>query len=186
MLLTDSLRQYHRTLASLKNSPLTWQEPCSLLQWVLRAAPDFQRAHCLCNLSGSTVCFVVVEFTVRVFPDLTINHWLSLYRHAVPRASSSVCKISQSPSTATRSRMLFIPNSSFSIHAVKWPASQRCLRQSMHWRPAMTMFKPFSLSLERFKIPIVGRTSCGICRNRRSWTSKSRSLLRLARLAWIS
>ena len=24
------LRRYHRTLASLKNSPLTWQKPCSL------------------------------------------------------------------------------------------------------------------------------------------------------------
>ena len=61
------------------------------------AAPDFQRAHCLCNLSGNGVSFVVVDFTVRVFPDLTINHWLSLFGHAVPQASSSVCKKSQSP-----------------------------------------------------------------------------------------
>ena len=32
------------------------------------AVPDFQRAHCLCNLSGSGVSFVMVDFTVRVFP----------------------------------------------------------------------------------------------------------------------
>ena len=40
------------------------------------AAPDFQRAHCLCNLSRGGVSLVLVDFTVRVFPDLVINHWL--------------------------------------------------------------------------------------------------------------
>ena len=30
------------------------------------AAPDFQRAHCLGNLSGSAVCLDLVVFTVRV------------------------------------------------------------------------------------------------------------------------
>ena len=57
------------------------------------AAPDFQRAHCSCNLSGSGVSFVVDDFTVLVFPGLIINHWLSLCGHIQSlRASSSVCK----------------------------------------------------------------------------------------------
>ena len=33
------------------------------------AAPDFQRVHCLCNLSGCGVNFVLGDFTVLVFLD---------------------------------------------------------------------------------------------------------------------
>ena len=58
---------------SLKESPLTWQEPCSLRQWVMEPLL-ISRALCLCNLSG----VVSVLSTVRVLPDLTVNHWLSL------------------------------------------------------------------------------------------------------------
>ena len=55
-----------KILSLVLHSPLTWQKPCSLLQWVMGTAPDFQRAHCLGKSSGSGVCLDLVDFTVRV------------------------------------------------------------------------------------------------------------------------
>ena len=58
--------RYDQDPSPVFHSPLTWQKPCSLLQWVMGTAPDFQRAHCLGNSSGRGVCLDLADFTVRV------------------------------------------------------------------------------------------------------------------------
>ena len=75
--------------------------------------PDFQRAHCFCNLVKVSVWSWLIFFFI--FPVLVIKSLASLYGHAVPQAFCSVCKISQSPRTATRIGCLHT-DFLFSIH----------------------------------------------------------------------
>ena len=125
--------------------------------------------------------FVVVDFTVHVFPDLTINHWLSLYGHAVPQASSSVVKYPKVLSCDSK----LDANSSFSIHAVKWPASQNAY--------AKYAFATCNDDVQTFliiagKVGKISYRSKNLLRYLQKQATPGlqnpRSWLRLARLAW--